>query len=198
MKNLKVKSIVIIVMAILISNNVFAQTQIAPTSLEYTDKAEFFEGQKTHALKINFAGNFIGTTKISYEQILKPGRSFEVKATLVDGGEHSIFGSVGYKFYKKPTFIAPNMQRRNILEGTYFKPEIFAGVARFDGIYESSSEAEPTLGLVLNIGKQWMIGDFFVIDAYVGTGVASGSHVRGYLANEGLLLTSGINFGFAF
>lgn len=173
----------------------FAQSN---TSLEYTDKAEFFEGQKKRALKVNFIGNFIGTTKISYEQIHKAGRSFEIKATLIDGGSQGVLGSVGYKFYRKPTFIAPGMQRRNILEGTYFKPEVFVGSTYKETLFDIADEATTSAGLVLNIGKQWVIAKTFVIDTYVGTGVGTGGSFRGYIVGEGLVLTGGINFGFAF
>jgi len=195
MKSLKVKSIVIIIIAILISNNTFAQDN---TKVKYTDKAEFFEGQKTKAIKANFAGNFWGTTKVSYEQILKPGKSMEMKLTLIDFGSQGAMGSVGYKFYKKPTFVAPGMQRRNILEGTYFKPEIFLGMTNKETLFDTADEATATAGVVLNIGKQWVVADAIVIDTYIGLGAGAGDSLRGYMVNGGLALTSGISFGFTF
>ena len=195
MKNLKVKSIVIIIIAILISNNTFAQDN---ATVEYTDKAEFFVGQKTRVLKANFVANFWGTTKISYEQILKPGRSLELKGTLIDMGAEGGFGSVGYKFYKKPTFIAPGMRRRNILEGTYFKPEIFVGMAKRETLFDTADEAEMSAGVVLNIGKQWVVAETIVIDTFFGVGTGAGNSLRGYLVNDGLVMTSGLSFGFAF
>lgn len=195
MKNLKVKSIVIIIIAILISNNTFAQDN---GTVKYTDKAEFFEGQKTKVLKVNFAGNFWGTTKITYEQILKPGRSLELKGTLIDMGSQGGFGSVGYKFYKKPTFVAPGMQRRNILEGAYLKPEVFVGMAHKVTLHDTADEAEMSAGVVLNIGNQWVVAENVVVDAYFGVGAGTGDSLRGYLVKEGLVITSGLNFGFAF
>jgi len=192
MTTLQIKSIVLIIITVLTSTILFAQDN------SYTDKEEYFTGQKRHALKINFIGNFFGTTKISYEHITKPGRSLEFKATLIEGGQHSIFGSVGYKFYKKPTFIAPGIQRRNIMEGAYFKPEIFFGKAKKDSIFEGSSESKSALGLVFNLGNQWVINEFIIVDTYLGTGVGNGSNLRGYLGGKGLILTGGLNVGFAF
>ena len=161
MRSLKVKSIVIVIIAILTSTNIFSQDH------SYTDKEEFFEGQNRRVLKANFIGNLIGTTKISYEQIHKAGRSFEIKATLIEMGEVGVFGSFGYKIYRKPAFVVPNMQRRNILEGAYLKPEIFVGIAKVEDITDYNHDAEPSLGLVLNLGNQWLIGDSFVIDTYI-------------------------------
>jgi len=199
MKNLKVKSIVIIIIVILTTNNIFSQNQAATADLKsYTDKKEYFEGQNRRNLKINFIGNFIGTTKISYEQILKPGKSLEIKATLVEGGNMGITGSLGYKFYRKPTFIAPNMQRRNILEGAYFKPEIFLGSVTNEGLLFSEKEATTTAGVLLNIGKQWVIADSIVLDLYAGAGAGSGEYLRGYLVGNGLVVTGGLNLGFSF
>jgi hypothetical protein len=196
MTTLKVKSIVFILITIFAATALMAQDSRLEN--DYTDKEEYFTGQKRRALKINFIGNFWGTTKISYEQVVEPGKSLELKATIVDAGQQSFFGSVGYKFYKKPSFIAPGMQRRNVLEGTYFKPEIFFGMSKEERLFENDSERKPALGLVLNLGKQWMIGEVFTIDAYVGTGVGTGNHLRGYFGNGGLILTGGLNFGFAF
>lgn len=195
MKSLTAKSIVIVIIAILTSTNIFSQNEATTT---YVDKAEFFEGQKRNNVKINFVGNFIGTTKITVEHITKPGRSFEVKGILVDGGEQAMIAAAGYKFYSKPTFVAPGMQRRNIMEGTYFKPEIFVGMGKDETVFDAADEMTAIAGLVLNIGKQWVIAKTFVIDTYVGTGVGTGGSFRGYIVGEGLVLTGGINFGFAF
>jgi len=195
MKTLKIKSIVIIITAIIFSNHLFAQDN---SKLEYTDKEEYFEGQSKRALKVNFVGNFIELTKVTYEHIVKPGRSLEVKGTLIDMGSDGGFGSIGYKFYKKPSFIAPGMQRRHILEGTYFKPEIFIGKSQRLLLFDSAEESEMSAGIILNIGKQWVLGKHFVIDTYFGVGAGGGNSFRGYFVGDGLALTSGLNFGFAF
>jgi len=194
MKTLQVKSIVIILIALLTSVNVFSQ------DYSYSEKDEYFEGQKRRALKVNFIGNFLGTTKLSYEQIHRPGRSFELKATFVERGKQGIFGSVGYKIFKKPTFIAPNMKRRHLLEGTYFKPEIFFGMAKDEDWTDAKTKAKAksAYGVVLNIGKQWVFGDAIIIDTYFGTGVGTGKQIRGYATGKGLVLTGGLSFGFAF
>lgn len=199
MKALQVKSIVTIIILILTTTNVFSQSQTASGNLlDYTDKEEYFVGQNRRNLKVNFIGNFIGTTKISYEQILKPGRSFEIKATLVDMGEKGITGSIGYKIYRKPTFIAPNMQRRNILEGLYLKPEVFFGSVYNEGLLTSEDEAKPTAGILLNIGKQLVVSNSLILDLYVGAGAGQGDYFRGYLVGNGLVATAGLNLGFSF
>ena len=92
MKSLKVKSIVIVIIATLFSNITFAQDN---SKLEYTDKAEFFEGQKTRALKINTVGTLLGLFKLTYEQMIQPGRNLELKDTYHGS---SLTGSIGYKF----------------------------------------------------------------------------------------------------
>jgi len=50
----------------------------------------------------------------------------------------------------------------------------------------------------LNIGKQWVVAESIVIDTYFGVGTGAGDSLRGYMVSEGLVLTSGLSFGFAF
>lgn len=199
MKALQLKSIGIILILILSSINIFAQNETTTSSIDYTDKEAFFEGQNNRALKVNFIGNFMGTSKISYEQIAKPGRAIELKLTLIEMGAEGAIGSIGYKIYKKPSFVAPHMQRRNILEGAYLKPEIFFGRVNYEYlISDNKNDSSINSGILLNLGKQWTFGKSFVIDTYVGTGIGNGHHFRGYFNQGGLVMTAGINFGYAF
>lgn len=197
MKASQIKSIVIIIIVVLTTTNLFSQNQSNPT-LGYTDKEEFFQGQNRRNLKVNSVGNFLGTTKITYEQILKPGKSIELRAILVDGGQQGITGSLGYKVYRTPSFIGPNMQRKNILEGTYIKPEIFFGKVKNEGLFYSENEADFTAGMVLNIGKQWVISDSIVLDLFTGAGAGKGEYIRGYLVGNGFVATAGMHLGFTF
>ena len=95
------------------------------------------------------------------------------------------------------------MKRRNVLEGTYIKPEFFLGaesswVRTGDGL-EIKRTANVSTGLMLNLGTQWTIGDSFLIDTYIGGGIGTGKSNRGYLIGEnGLVMNAGVNFGFSF
>lgn len=153
---------------------------------------EFYVDQKKRAIKMNFISPLMGYTQLAYEQNLKPGRSYEVSVGIIGLGRNQeldywdgtsqkedqsgVFGSFGYKFIRVPDFTTNNQKYGHILQGFYVKPELMIGHFSNNGYnYDSKSiiKRKTTFGAVLvNIGKQWVFSDVFVIDLYGGVGYA--------------------------
>ena len=179
---------------------------------ETMDMEVYFEGQKTRALKISFLGPMIGFTSFTYEQSIKPGHSWEVKATLpglgIDPDEDrnvkGFIGSIGYKLLKKPSFVTSDLRRRHILQGGYIKPELFIGHSSFNEyryfVQGDERKSSTTFGLLLNLGKQWVFGEAFVLDISGGLGFGGGETIRGYYMSSGGNIAGSIavDIGFVF
>lgn len=154
--------------------------------------AEFYVDQKKRAVKMNFLSPLMGYTQLAYEQNLKPGRSYEVSLGIIGLGRNQelsywdgtvkkedqsgVFGSFGYKFIRVPDFTTNNQKYGHILQGFYVKPEIMIGHFSNNGYnYNTQTvlKRKTTFGAALiNIGKQWVFSDAFVIDLYGGVGYA--------------------------
>jgi len=153
---------------------------------------ELYIGQKKRALKMNFISPLLGYTQLAYEQSLKPGRGYEISLGIIGLGQNQeisswssdyakedqagAFGSFGFKFIRIPDFTTNNQKYGHILQGTYVKPELMLGYFA-NNVYGYSNgntiRQKTTFGaLMVNIGKQWVFSDIFLIDLYTGLGYA--------------------------
>jgi len=179
---------------------------------ETIDQDSNFTGQKKRVLKISFIEPMLGSTTIAYEQSMRPGQGLEFRATIVGAGLNNdnreargFIGAAAYKFYRKPSFVTSDLKRRHVLQGGYFKPEVFVGNTSytnnrflFDPMDETR-ESSTTGGVLLNFGKQWIAGDVFAIDLHAGIGFGSGDSYFGYIvAENNIALSFGLDIGFAF
>jgi len=177
---------------------------------EKMDMEEYFEGQKKKGLKVSFLGPLVGNTNLTYEQVIRPGRSFELKASFVglginrDGGDdpRGVIVSAGYKLMKKPTFFTSDTRRRHILQGGYLKPEIFIGHTSFDTNNflgpGDRRESSTTGGFMLNLGKQWVYSDVVLLDFFFGIGYGAGESRRAIFVGNSFASQIGLNVGIAF
>ena len=154
--------------------------------------AEFYIGQKKRAIKMNFISPLLGYTQLAYEQNLKPGRSYEVSLGIIGLGKNQevsywdyenkfenqkgLFGSFGYKFIRIPDFTSNNQKYGHIMQGLYVRPEVMLGhFSKNVYLYnvERIEKEKTTFGaLTVNLGKQWVFSDIFLIDIYGGIGYA--------------------------
>jgi hypothetical protein len=152
--------------------------------------AELYIGQKKRALKMNFISPLLGYTQFAYEQNIKPGRSFEVSLGIIGLGKNQelsywngnlekedqkgLFASFGYKFIRVPDFTANNQKYGHLLQGLYVKPEVMVGHFSRNYYYFNQNTIQnrnTTFGAVMiNLGKQWVFSDVFLIDLYGGLG----------------------------
>ena len=153
---------------------------------------ELYIGQKKRALKMNFISPLLGYTQLAYEQNLKPGRSYEVSLGIIGLGQNQeinnwsnngdkenqrgLFGSFGFKFIRVPDFTTNNQKYGHIMQGLYVKPELMLGHFGNDTYNYDTDQLmrqKTTFGaFIVNLGKQWVFSDIFLIDFYGGLGYA--------------------------
>lgn len=97
-----------------------------------------------------------------------------------------LFVSGGYKFAKMPDYLNSGLKYSHVMQGFYAKPEISFGIYghnhfNFTGNANATTSTRKTVvfsGLLVNIGKQWVLGDIFLIDLYGGLGYAIDNNKR--------------------
>jgi hypothetical protein len=162
--------------------------------------AELYADQKKMALKVNFLSPLLGFTAFSFEKSMKPGRSYEYTLGIIGLGKRQkadlfafddnnpvyrqqggAYVSAGYKFIKLPDFTSRGSKFSHVMQGTYIKPEAMLGVFssnRYFSTYNSRTgsrsgyQKKTTVfgGALVNLGKQWVFSDVFLVDVYGGVG----------------------------
>ena len=148
---------------------------------------ENYLDNKKNALKVDFLSPLTGNTTLFYEHSIRPGRSLEAGLGIIglglDPGDINPFGAFirfAPKFIKSPDYYLRGMRYAHILKGTYVKPEILLGYyARdfedwyWDGYYENYRNERKNVftgAILLNVGKQWVFDNAFLLDFYFGLG----------------------------
>ncbi len=148
-----------------------------------TDPASYADQKKT-AIKLNFLSPLFEYTAFSLEKSIRPGRSFETELGLIGLGfdtykedkSSGISLSAGYKFLRTPDFYASRMKYSHILKGSYVKPQVLLSI--YSNEYEAFLVGGTTTikddvvsgALVINLGKQVIYDDSFLIDYSFGIG----------------------------
>jgi hypothetical protein len=192
---------------------------------EMTDPENYSENRK-NALKVDFISPLTGNTTLGYEYSFKPGRSIEAALGIIGLGvvnnnsePAGAFMKLGYKFIKTPDFYMRGMRYAHILKGGYVRPEIQLGYYNkkeeiftygfSNGFYESFYTVEKvnvfTGALLLNLGKQWIYDNFFLVDLHGGIGYGfdtnkytNGGYNYGFLLVDDdvpISLTAGLKIG---
>ena len=170
---------------------------------------EYYIGQPTTAIKVNFLSPLLGYTQLNYEKNLRPGRSYELSLGIIGLGKNQemstiyfsgsnsyeslkrgargVFSGAGYKFTRIPDFINKGTRYSHLFQGSYVKPELILGLYG-QNFYRNNPNGNPIqeresiffTGLLINVGKQWVLGDAFLIDIYGGLGYALDTLNRKY------------------
>ena len=158
----------------------------------FSDPA-IYADQKKNAIKIGFLNPFLGSTQITYERSIKPGQSIESTLGIIglgfDPAEVNAKGvtiKFGYKFIKTPDYLMRGMHYSHLLKGGYVRPEIIMNFYSYDNYYydysfapnENSRESTVSGAIMINLGRQWVYADAFLLDLYFGVGY-------GFSNNEG-------------
>lgn len=136
------------------------------------NSADLFLVQRRNAVKMAFLSPLTGTSSFSYERALKPGRSMEFTLSLIGLGFNNpedaagIGLKAGYKFIRSPDHFIRGMRYAHLLKGGYVKPEF--SFARYD--LRTKHEEVIKAALMVNLGKQWVFSDVFLVDLYFGVG----------------------------
>jgi len=191
---------------------------------------ENYIGQKKNAIKIDFMSPLTGNTTFAFEHSLKPGRSIEGTLGIIGLGidpnevdARGAFLKFGMKFIKSPDFYLRGMRYAHILKGAYVKPEISLGYySKYIHYYDYSSNYQhynykkergniTTGAFHLDIGKQWVFDDAFLLDFFVGLGYGFAAYPKnsdseptyqyGYIIvseDVPISLIAGLKIGFLF
>ncbi len=181
---------------------------------------DYYANQSKHALKISFLSPIFGHTEFSYEQFIKPGKSWETAIGIIGLGidnygidAKGVYTKFAYKMMRKPDYYTQRMHYSHILKGAYIAPELALRYVTYNSnnyTYEySNNDRVEDFGFALTIkfGKQWVFDDGFLIDLYLGLGYGiGGSHQNepipfGFTAGTSqvpLAITSGLRIGWVF
>lgn len=157
---------------------------------------ERYAGQRRKAVKMNFLSMLYGYSEIGFEKNTGYGKGFEVSLGVIGAGKSGvldyynsqwgevkrnpfgIFISGGFKFGKLPDFIIFGKTRAShLMQGTYVKPILYLGsykenemVYKANSGYELGKQNVTFGALQIEIGRQWVFGDKFLLDIYEGLG----------------------------
>lgn len=165
---------------------------------------ENFVGQLTKAIKIDFLGPILGYTQISYEKSKGVGKSYELSIGIIGLGKNQqleyydntlrnvkknqfgFFASAGYKFNKLPDFLFGKTRFTHIMQGAYVKPVFYLGnYSENVFVYKANTSnvverQNVTFGaLQIEFGKQWVLGEKFLIDIFWGLGYGADNKYQG-------------------
>lgn len=158
---------------------------------------EQYMGQLRKAVKIDFFGPLLGYTQFTYEKGTGIGKSYELSLGIIGAGktqtvdynynsnslqsknknQFGVFVAGGYKFNKLPDFLFGRTRFTHLMQGSYAKPVIYIGNysenrVTYKGNNQYVAERRNTTfgALQVELGKQWVFGEKFLIDAYWGLG----------------------------
>lgn len=146
-----------------------------------------YADQKKNAIKVNFLSPMYDNLQLGYERSIKPGQSIEGQIGIVGIGydmqEQNAAGAfikIGYKFIRTPDYKMRGMKYSHILKGGYIKPEITYTYYEHDTYYydpymytyveQKVRTYTSGFSVMLNLGKQWIFDDIFLVDIYAGLG----------------------------
>jgi hypothetical protein len=173
--------------------------------------------QTKRALKMNLIAPVFGYTKISYEQIMKPGQSFEITGNFIGLGlerhnDAKGFGvSAAYKFIKTPNYYTRGIRTTHQLQGLYVAPTLQLGAfsatnnALINFFDQESKERTTTTYAtgMLYLGSQSVFGNHFLIDINAGLGIGSiqgtqRSLLFGTVGGGSIFFGTNLRVGYAF
>lgn len=184
---------------------------------------EYYINQKRRAIKTGFLKPLNTQLEFTYEQFIKPGRTWEATVGIVgvgfdisDRSPIGFYGKYTYKFIRTPDYYIQRMHYSHILKGVYFAPEIAARWVKYDyrtvnyntWDYDTKRAEDFSVVFTLKLGKQWVFDNFFVVDLFggIGYGITTMSDEINFVnygfsitSNElPLALTSGLRIGIIF
>jgi hypothetical protein len=159
---------------------------------------------------MNFLSPLMGFTQFGYEKSIGIGRSYEIGLTIIGAGNNmrldyydntfktankDQFGfaaSAGYKFIKTPDFVSGKTRYYHIMQGSYAKPTFYVGHygenrVAYKANYQYVLERQQVTfaALHLELGRQWIFGEKFLLDMYFGFGYGfDNKKSNGYIGNE--------------
>ena len=156
---------------------------------------EQYSDQLRKGIKVDFFGPLLGYSQVTFEKSTGVGKSYELTLGIIGAGKNMVldyydnqfrsekrgqFGisaAAGYKFSKLPDFLFGRTRFTHIMQGAYAKPIFYLGnYSENRIIYKANNQIvlerqNISFGaLQVELGKQWVFGDKFLLDFYWGLG----------------------------
>jgi hypothetical protein len=166
---------------------------------------EQYEDQLKKAIKVNFLSPLSGYLQFGYEKSTGVGKSYELTMAIIGAGKNQTldfysypytqtekrnqFGiavGAGYKFNKLPDFLFGRTRFTHIMQGAYAKPILYLGNYSENVLVNKVNQQvverqNVTFGaLQIELGKQWVFGDKFLLDLYWGFGIGADNKKESY------------------
>lgn len=180
---------------------------------------EQYSDQLNRGIKIDFIGPLLGYSQITYEKSTGVGKAYEFTLGVIGAGKNQTleyynstfrtakrnqFGitlAAGYKFSKLPDFIFERTRFTHLMQGGYAKPIFYLGnysenrvMWKANSQYVVERQNIMFGALQIEIGKQWIFGDKFMLDLYWGFGYGfDNKKGNGYSYDDNLAAYNYIN-----
>ncbi|MGZ3846876.1 MAG: hypothetical protein ACXVBJ_11180 [Flavisolibacter sp.] len=185
---------------------VYQNGRVEKPTLDIKDP-ELYADQLQKAIKINFFSPLSGFLQFGYEKSTGVGKSYELTMAIIGAGKNQTldfynltdvqkrdqFGvalGAGYKFNKLPDFLFGRTRFTHIMQGAYAKPVFYLGNYSENVVVDKGTQTvverqNVTFGaLQIELGKQWIFGDRFVLDLYWGIGIGADNKREDVYWNE--------------
>jgi len=168
---------------------IFSDGEVMNVSTNELYNKDNYLDDKPNAIKVNFLSPLSGSFQMSYEHSIKPGMSLEgnfgiigLGADIMDLNPAGACIGFGIKFIASPDFYMERMRYAHILKGIYVNPNLQFSIFSFDNLiylhqpfpngdnYQRVRVGQSGGALLINVGKQWVFNNIFVIDYNVGFG----------------------------
>lgn len=152
------------------------------------DEKPVSKEQATRAIKVDFLAPLTGNFTIGYEMVMGHNINLDLRLGIIglgtDPGDYNPFGAfikVGPKLLIDQEWTIEGMRRTHPLMGKYIKPEvIFSSFSRDNWSYtwnnnylvadDNQRIQISSIAVLINYGKQVIVGDKFVFDYHFGLG----------------------------
>lgn len=197
---------------------VYANETTEKLTVNLKDPEQYAE-QLRRNIKIDFLGPLLGYSQITYEKSTGVGKSYELTLGIIGAGKNQVinyydyqfrterrnqFGisaAAGYKFSKLPDFLFGRTRFTHLMQGGYARPVVYLGnYSENRIIYKANNQSvlerqNISFGaLQVELGKQWVFGDKFLIDLFWGLGWGfDNKKGNGYLYDDNLAAYNYIN-----
>jgi hypothetical protein len=165
------KSIFTLSLLILLSLQIKAQSVQAPEV-------------KNRVFKVQFFSPLYGTLNFDYEQYIKNNINLDAGFGIIGIGFNELaevssgfYIKAGPRLYFSPDFYTDDMKRYSDFQGWYFRPEMLFSYFKFEewldpfAINTSNEKlTNASMGILLNIGRQWAIANVVSLELSYGLG----------------------------
>lgn len=151
---------------------------------------------KQNAIKFQVFSPLAGHLAFCYERVLKPGFNLETKIGIIGAGVQPFrnntatggYAKIGAKFLFGQDFVIDGMRMSHPLKGGYAAfqvafshfSEMHYDYSNYNSItytYEMVDIASNSFAFNIILGKQWILGNKFTLDAYAGIGYGAVSRI---------------------